>query len=249
MNIKEMKFTLIFFGQTYSIGRHGQQVDFRHCWGNIEKMLIKPLQQQGHDIKIMASTYPFDDKDVEKDFYNMVKPYKVQFSDFTNSNKSTTKCASFDLIENEDDVILLTRFDIHFKKEFPFHFVDTNKFNFLNPEGNLWWKTSQYTNDNLYIWSNSFTSLVKKALFECRFDRQYLDTHALYKYLIKYITIDNIHFISNLEEWSGDTSLYSLCIPDVLWKNDVEPEVRKRFQSFYDNSFDEQTKKNFSTYR
>lgn len=43
---KPLSIAFVFFGITYNIGRHNQQVDFRHCWPNINNKLIQPIRKQ-----------------------------------------------------------------------------------------------------------------------------------------------------------------------------------------------------------
>lgn len=229
---RPLSIAFIFFGLTYALGRHNQQVDFRHCWPNINENLIEPIRKQNHKIHIFASTYPFEDKDIEKDFYDMVKPDDVYFSKYKDSNRSTSKCATFHLIENRKDIdlIIFTRFDVHFKTVFPYNQVDISKFHFLHRSLPQNWRPHKFCNDNFYIWPHSMTAIVKKALHEsCLVRPSLLDTHGLYKCIIKYISPSQIKFISDKEENSAVNSICSLSIPDYLDHSDIHPDVKQRF--------------------
>ena len=60
------------------------------------------------------------------------KPKKIVYSDFATSDAFTSKSKLHDAFIGEDlDVIIFTRFDIHFSKVMANEDIDFNKFNFL----------------------------------------------------------------------------------------------------------------------
>lgn len=227
-----MRIGLCLFGMTYSMSRHNHQVDFRHCWSNIHKMLILPFEEQGHTVKIFTCTYFFEDVEIRNDFHEMIKPTESIFITFAGSNKSTCKKNLFRLIQDRSDIdfVIYTRFDLHFNKIIVNENIDYYKFNFL-----FWEDThisvKQYTTDNLYMWPYHMTNNVYLSLIESVNHREYFDTHALYIYLSKRITEDNIHFLSNKRELSDTNSFYTLCIPDMVrdGRTGIHPEVIERF--------------------
>jgi hypothetical protein len=106
----------IIFGDGTNTKTHSER-DFRHCWPSLKRDLIDPFIAQGHECKIYFSGYPFMDIEIEKQFYEMVKPDKVCFSDWKDSNPFTSKGKAFDNLIGEDlDVVIFTRSDIHFNK-------------------------------------------------------------------------------------------------------------------------------------
>lgn len=209
-----MKIGFCFYGITYNIQKEKGFKDYRHCWTEIHKMLIQPFIDNGHDAKIYVTTYPFSDNEIEKEFYSTVKPEKVHFCNFENSDPFTCK-GTFDAFQNEDlDFIILTRFDIHFHKIIFNENIDYTKFNFLYPEtGGFWWDMLRWTTDNLYMWPHHMTSKVHESLhFTYRNLRpNFADTHALIHKLLLLIGNENIHFISNIPEPSDHSSFYTLC--------------------------------------
>jgi hypothetical protein len=227
-----MRIGLFLFGITYHTGRHGNKVDFRHCWPNIYEMLIKPFEEQGHTIKIFTCTYIFTDTIIHHEFNDMIKPCESLFLPFQGSNKTTCKKNLFRLITDRDDidVVIYTRYDIHFNKKIATQNIDLTKFNFLFPEGH-YWENEKLTTDNFYIWPYHMTENVKSSLIQSMYHRPYLDTHALFVYLSTKIPQDQIHFISTQPELSDTNSFYTLCIPDMIreGRSCINPDVLERY--------------------
>lgn len=229
-----MKIGVFLFGISYNTNRHGNQVDFRHCWSNIEDMLIIPFKEQGHDVKVFTCTYIFQDKEIEKEFFKMIHPDKSLFLTYKGSDKTTCKENLFRLIQDRDDIdlVIFTRFDIHFKKKIVFDNINLSKFNFLFREDNVHcWNQHKYTTDNFYIWPYIMTDIVKVSLIESFNYNDYRDSHALYRYLINRISEEDIHFVSDTFELSDTNSFYTLCIPDMIRekRTGIHPDVLQRF--------------------
>ena len=227
-----MRIGIFLFGITHHLGRHGNIVDFRHCWPNIYNMLILPFEEQGHTVQIFTCTYMFENLVIHYDFNQMIKPNESLFLTFAGSNKTTCKKNIFRLIENRSDIdiVIFTRYDIHFSKKIAEQNIDFTKFNFLFREGN-YWHNEKFTTDNFYIWPYYMTENVKLSLIESMYHRSYLDTHALFIYLSTRIPENQIHFISEEPELSDTNSFYTLCIPDMIreGRNGIHPEVLQRY--------------------
>lgn len=208
-----MKIGFSFFGILYGSGGNSRSVrDVRHCWNNIREKIIDPYIADGHDIRIYLSSYKVEDEIIEQEILSLIKPDKVFYSDYKNSNSFTSKYAAFNNFEQEElDIIVFSRCDIHFNKKIINENIDYKKFNFLFKEKN-WWDTHQYTTDNFYIWPHQITSQVKVALKNSyQYDRNYHDTHALKKCLMTIIPESEIHYISEIHELSDINSYYSIC--------------------------------------
>lgn len=234
-----MKIAFVFFGIIYGPGgRTGSDRDFRHCWPNLKRMLVDPFVAQGHQAQIYFSGYPFLDQEIEKQFYNLVNPNQIVFSNFFNSDPFTAKGAAFQAFENADvDFVVFTRSDIHFCKVMANEPIDYSKFNFLFPELG-WWETHNFTCDNLYLFPHKYTPLVKKAMFETYgFPRgkPLVDTHGLMTKLKQYISPEEMHIISNTHELSDINTYYSCCRSQLPITEErgklIHPEVQERFYS------------------
>jgi hypothetical protein len=232
-----MRIGFVFFGIAHGDGSKSEK-DFRHCWPGLKRDLIDPFVEKGHTAKVFVSTYEFTDKDIEKQFYDIVQPDAVHFSSFEGSDPFTCKGAALTAFEHnvfnlEDvDFIILTRLDLHYSKIMANENIDYTKFNFLYPEvGGHWWDILRFTTDNFYAWPANMTWHVKDALLatyrSLRPDQP--DTHPLIHKLILRIGKDAFHFISNNPESSDVSSYYTLCRDGIPINSLMHPEVVKRF--------------------
>lgn len=227
-----MKIGFSLFGIIYGDGgQHNDQKDIKHCWQNIKNMLIEPFQEKGFDVEVFLSTYPVQDSEKFEEILKIVNPKKIVFSEFANSNSFTTKIAALNAFNSEDnlDVVVITRSDLHFSKKIANDNIDFKKFNFLFKErGN--WQPHQFTTDNFYMFPYSMTGAVTRALNKT-YGSFYHTTHALYNSLIQEIPQSDIHFISNeIEEMSDVNSYYTVCRKCLDSNNMLmHPEVRSRF--------------------
>jgi hypothetical protein len=230
-----MKIAFGFYGILYGLGgRTGSARDFRHCWPNINRMLVQPFVDQGHEVKTYFSSYKFTDEEIEKEFYELVNPDAVLLNDIEGSDPFTAKYALFDLLDNdESDVIIFTRSDVHWSKVIANQDIDFSKFNFLFPEKE-WWQTQfKFTCDNFYVWPSKMTPIVRKAMYETYgFPRgkPLVDTHALMVKLEQYISSDDIHLISKEEELSDVNTFYTCCRSGLPDRECMHEEVRDRYE-------------------
>lgn len=231
-----MKIGFCFYGITYGLGgRTGSSRDFRHCWPNIKKMLIDPLVAQGHEAKIYFSTYFFEDKEIEKEFYEMVKPDDVFFSSMQGSDPFTAKFASFNVIQDKDvDVIILSRCDVHYSKILANENINFEKFNFLFPEKD-WWNTEyKFTCDNFYVWPHHMSQeIVRRAMFATYTwprGKPFVDTHGLMVKLLEHISPGEINLISDVEELSDVNSFYTCCRNGLPKRDCIHSEVEERYK-------------------
>lgn len=227
-----MKIGFSLFGIIYGDGgHHNDQKDIKHCWQNIKSMLIDPFKERGFDTEVFLSTYPVQDSQKFDEIINLVQPKKVIFSEFVNSNSFTTKIAALNAFDDNDnlDVVVVTRSDLHFSKKIADENIDFKKFNFLFKErGN--WQPRQFTTDNFYLFPYSMNESVKQALNKT-YGSFYHTTHALYNFLLKEISFSDVRFISNeIEEMSDINSYYTVCRKNLDSNNNLmHPDVRTRF--------------------
>lgn len=231
-----MKIGFSFFGIIYGPGgRTGSDRDFRHCWPGLKRDLVDPFLDLGHTAKIYFSGYPIQDEKIEREFYDLVKPDKVNYSHFANSNPFTAKYAAFNNFIDEDiDVVIFTRSDIHFSKIMADEDIDFFKFNFLFPERG-WWEDYNFTCDNFYVIPKQYFEVTRKAMeMNYKWPRpQYVDTHGLWRCLANYIPEKEFHLISNVHEISDVNSFYTCCrsgLPEGEERmKHVHPSVAERF--------------------
>lgn len=205
-----MKVLLSIFGLIYNdYGSKGQK-DIRHCWANIHNKLVKPLKDLGHDVKINIITQSTDSSDVELEIIQSIMPttFIKVYDNFHGGY--TTKLKAVEVLQGSDqDFNIITRSDIHFTDKHIVEMLDFKKFNFLFPERG-WWEHTKFTTDNFYAWNDSYSKYVLAAMKETKHDH-YTSTHNMYNRLLKYMSISDLHFISNNEELSDINSFYTLC--------------------------------------
>lgn len=229
-----MNIAICFFGILYGNGgRVGSFKDFRHCYPNLHRNIIRPLEDEGHNVSNYFSTYRITDAEVEEEIYNLTNPKDVVYSDYNGSNAFTTKKTSFTLFKRiKTDVCILCRSDMHFNKPLKEN-VYLDKFNFLFPEAETW-ALHKFTTDNFYIWPHTLTDIVEKSFNESfgafRPLSMAQDTHGVYKKILQYIKPEQINFISDKEEYSDVNSFYSICRTELPNRNELlNNEVMERF--------------------
>lgn len=225
-----MKIGIAFFGIIYE---EGGKRDIRHCWPNLKKMIVDPYVKEGNDVRIYFSTY-HTEKNIQEDFTSMVRPNKIGYNDFKDSNNFTTKIGAFSLFDPDLDFIILTRSDAHWNKFLIEQNIKYDRFNFLFPE-NFSWKNKNQTCDCFYAWPYHMTDIVKKSLRETydSLDEYELlpHTHDLFTKIIKYLNIKDINFVSPNEEGSHINSFYSICRDGLssILNEKIHPGVAKKF--------------------
>lgn len=236
-----------FYGILYGPGgRTGSDRDWRHCWPNIQKMLIDPFLEQDHDYQLYFSSYPFANKDLEGEFENCVLPDGVFYSKFEGSDPFTAKGTLIDGLcaadyEQKADLVVFTRSDVHWSRKLADENIDFTKFNFLFKEKD-WWESHSFSCDNLYVFPAKMLPMVRQAMHETYAwprGKPYVDTHGLYVKLSKYLRKDQMHFISDVHETSDVNSFYTCCrngLPEDGRGGFIHPEVRERFNYSEDSS-------------
>lgn len=228
-----MKIGIGFYGITEGTDpKTGYSRDFRHCWDNIRKNLIKPYEDAGHDVKIYASTYVFENESTKDEFFKLVNPTKVVLSQFEGSDAFTAKSRLHDAFEGEDlEVVIFTRFDIHFHQDMSKLNVDYDKINILFPEDPQWWESHKFVCDCFYIWNHRYSPLVKIAMRETYGwprGTQYPDTHGILNFLVPKVGLA-IHFMSLDCQISNVNTFYTLCRPNVPEHPCKHPDVRAKY--------------------
>lgn len=148
-----------------------------------------------HDVKTYLFSYENYDTNDIVEFY---KPKKYKFIPFEGSHQQLTFLQSLENLLDEDlDIIISTRFDINFKQNLSKYNIDFDKSNFLFRESDGWWPIHKFTCDNLFVipkkhltsWIQSVKNLRENP------PRPNPDLHGLCKYLIELIGEENINFL------------------------------------------------------
>lgn len=203
-----MKIAIVFTGISYGHGR-----DFKHCFNNIKHNIIKPIQSS-NDTSIYITTYKSEVVEELNDYYS---PKKSLFLEFKDSHQVLTYKKSIEQLIDEDiDFIICTRFDIHFKKKISDINIDYTKFNVLFKElGHWkWWSKNKFTSDNLFAFPKKYLSSfinVLDDIYRRPARANCNDLHHVFYRMRKIIGKKNTHIIFNKPALSDFNYIYHLC--------------------------------------
>jgi hypothetical protein len=176
---------------------------------NIKQTLIECLNQK-YEVETYITTY------MHNELLELIKHYDSKITTIIKSDKSAqilTYIKSLKQLVNEDlDVIISTRFDIFFNQNFDELNFDFSKFNFLFKETG-WWDNYKFTTDNFYIFPKeylqNFIECIEE-LYKAPPRNNCTDMHGMYNFISKKISEDNIHFISDNHMISNVNEFYKL---------------------------------------
>jgi hypothetical protein len=183
-------------------------------WENTKDNLMSNVINcwEHNEVKIYITTYPNPTIDKLQKFYN---PTKLTLIPFEGSDQRTTYIKSIKELETEDlDLIISTRFDIHFNKPISEHNIDFDKFNFFFREANGWWELHKFTNDALFIFNKKYLKDFINSVVE--FDTNpyrpanHKDLHPTYRYLIPKIGEENVNFMLKSQHLTHRNPHYKL---------------------------------------
>jgi len=220
-----MKIALIFAGISFG---HKSDRDFYHCFPNIDRTLIQPLEKE-HLVYKYVMTY---DNDRMGDVEKLLSPTKTTTIPFEGSRQNPTRAAAVALPGEDDiDFYIMTRFDVHYNKNLEDFNLDWDKFNFVSREGNNYWNTQQFVGDTIYAWPKRLHQHVIKGFAELsKFDPNHM--HNFYSILAPIMGQENIHFMSEEPQLSGHL-LTSICTRDytdrLRGKIPINEEILARF--------------------
>ena len=210
---KEMKIGISLTGVSYSTT--GKQRDFRKTCDNFYDTLYNPLAAS-HTVSIYTTTYPHELQDKPLETY---RPTKSQFIPFEGSHPRSTFMHGLCLVEEEAlDILICTRFDIHFHQKITDLNIDYEKFNFLFKE-KVTRDSNKFVSDNLFILPFKYLYNLANAVEKLQSDGLYQPhtfMHHIYDYVVAELGEKNIHFIAGDEQgFSHDNRFYKLVRTEV----------------------------------
>lgn len=171
-----MKIGINLVGVSYNDGTIGRYRNYEDALDGFMTNVVNPLKEEGHEISFYLFTY---DSPKKEDIIKTYNPKKSTFLD-PNYNKfgggdvleNTMKIISLtyinslnELIEEDLDLVISTRFDISFNinpfKELNYEF---DKFNFLFREPVF--KTIPLVSDTFYVFPHSMTNDFIEAIID-----------------------------------------------------------------------------------
>ena len=146
-------------------------IDYNYSYNNYKKYIFQYFENKGYEIDIYFCSNKLDEND-SLDIIKTYNPVKCSFIDndinrFISRNKKLDKVIDLCLeTNNKYDLILITRFDLFFKKNFNESNIILDKFNLVSIL-----ESPNLICDNFYLFPykylQAFSKIVKKNLTGC----------------------------------------------------------------------------------
>ncbi len=204
-----MRLGLLLFGVSLEINKHWQygtlySLDYNNSYDNYQKYIFEYFTKKGYDIDVYISTNKFiNDKDVNE-LTEKYKPVKCSFIEdrediVLSRNKKLESVIDLCINEgNEYDLILITRFDLLFQKDFANSNIDFDKINIVSVL-----EKSNLICDNFYLFPYKYLIPYKKIIKKC----SNINHRNIKKDLEK---IDSINYILNENCDINELSFYKI---------------------------------------
>ena len=171
-----MKLALLLFGVSLEINRNWQygtlySVDYNNSYDNYKTYIFDYFNSKGYDIDVYISTNSFrENKDI-KEFTDKYKPVKCSFINdcedcediVLSRNKMLESVIDICVKEGNDyDLVLITRFDLLFQKNFANSNIDFDKINIVS----ILEKPNLICN-NFYLFHHKYLADFQKVIRKC----------------------------------------------------------------------------------
>ena len=170
-----MKLALLLFGISLEINKYWQygtlySVDYNNSYENYQKYIFEYFTNKGYDIDVYISTNSLPEK-YKKDLLDKYKPIKSNFIETIEEDRNLSENIKIDDVVNlcinegiEYDLILITKFDLLFKKGFDDINIIFDKFNIVN-----FLEEPDYMCDNFYLlpykYLSNFSKIIKSESY------------------------------------------------------------------------------------
>jgi hypothetical protein len=204
---KSLKMGISLVGGSFGyIGLNHNAKDWRLTCDNIKSNLFDGFPNK----KVYTTTYNSETIPRLLDFYN---PTKALIIPYTDSHQRTTYIQSLkNLVDEDVDFIISTRFDIEFSQPVYNYNFNFNKFNFMFREIEPYWSDSQFVSDSLFAFPKKYLKPFIEAI-EREHNSPYRilpDLHAMYRHMSYIIGVDNIHFLHEGCWNSNENPIYKI---------------------------------------
>lgn len=159
-----MKLALLLFGISLEINKHWQygtlySVDYNNSYDNYQKYIFEYFTNKGYDIDVYISTNILFDKDKDE-LLNKYKPIKYSFIETKDKNKKINDVVDLCINEGKEyDIILITRFDLLFQKDFANSNIQFDKINIVSIL-----EKPEYICDNFTYFHISISKIFRRLL-------------------------------------------------------------------------------------
>lgn len=188
-----------------SVGRLGRNRRNDAFPPNIVQNIIEPLQG-GNDVSVYLTTY--DHKEIA-DLTNLYSPKKIQILTYDDHFMQTTYTKSLtNLLDQDLDFVISTRFDIVYRKAISDFTLDYEKMNALFKEKDH--NHLNYTCDNFYAFPAKYLEKFSQAILSMYDGGERNGMHGAIHEMSKYIGYDNINFIDSVDQLGHNNNYYYL---------------------------------------
>jgi len=193
-----MRVAIILRGISYS-QNYRQGVDFRLSIQSFRTKILTPLKEAGHDISIYLATYPHElQQELLSSYDDALKKYVIYQKEISKGNQRDLSVKALQLLESDlhdIDVVIMTRFDLHYKKNIHQMNIQWDKINVLWKETLKMWNDHNRISDIFHVFPIKFYKQFVDSVAAIR-DRSNL--HKLYRGLLEHdISKDDVHFMED----------------------------------------------------
>ena len=168
-----MKLALILFGISLEINRYWQygalySVDYKNSYDNYQRYIFDYFKGKGYSIDVYISTNKLNSDDDIAEIIDKYKPVKYRIADdckdYIISRNKKLESAIDLCIEGggEYDLVLITRFDLLFQKDFADSNIHLDKINIVSVLGR-----PNLICDNFYLFPHKYLKNFQKVIRKC----------------------------------------------------------------------------------
>ena len=168
-----MKLALILFGISLEINRYWQygalySVDYKNSYDNYQRYIFDYFKGKGYDIDVYISTNNLNSDDDIAEIIDKYKPVKYLIADdcedYIISRNKKLESAIDLCIEGggEYDLVLITRFDLLFQKDFADSNIHLDKINIVSVL-----ERPNLICDNFYLFPHKYLKDFQKVIRKC----------------------------------------------------------------------------------
>ncbi|MFY8160696.1 MAG: hypothetical protein ACOVNU_05150 [Candidatus Kapaibacteriota bacterium] len=168
-----MKLALILFGISLEINRYWQygalySVDYKNSYDNYQRYIFDYFKGKGYSIDVYISTNKLNSDDDVAEIIDKYKPVKYRIADdckdYIISRNKKLESAIDLCIEGggEYDLVLITRFDLLFQKDFADSNIHLDKINIVSVL-----ERPNLICDNFYLFPHKYLKDFQKVIRKC----------------------------------------------------------------------------------
>jgi hypothetical protein len=189
------KIGIALTGEIYNIPRPAaRQRDWTLTKDNIKTNLIDSFKKN-NNVDVYIATY--QDARVN-DVINFYSPTKTLLLSPEGSHQRFTYIKSMEnLLDQDLDFIIASRFDLFFDHEVINFNWDYDKMNYISPEM-MGWESLQFVADTLFGFPKKYLQSFINSIINSPEDSM----HDIYRHMVADITTENIHFLVSEKQWA-----------------------------------------------